>query len=210
MKGRWITWLPEELEWIEAHRDWPRAHLHSGFCFRFGRSDVSYENIASLCKRQGWRGPNGVFQKGHVPANKGKKMPYHPNSARCQFKPGHLPHNTQYLGHERLTTSGYVEISVAEVNPHTGYERRYVSKHRHLWEAAHGPLPDGMVLKCLDGNKTNTDPANWEALPQALLPRLNGRFGRGYDTAPAEVKPVILAVTKLEHAAREIRKGRRG
>jgi len=97
---------------------------------------------------------------------------------------------------------------VAETNPHTGYARRYVAKHRHLWEAAHGPLPEGMVLKCLDGDKTNCDPANWEAIPLALLPRLNGRFGRGYDAAPAEVKPVILAVCKLEHRAREIRKGR--
>lgn len=208
MKGSWIRYRPEELAWIEAHKDWPRAQLHSGFCFRFGRPDVSLDNICGLCKRKGWKGPNGVFEKGHVSANKGKKMPHNPNTACHWFRQGHEPHNTKYLGHERLTADGYVEVSVAETNPHTGYGRRYVMKHRHLWEAAHGPLPEGMVLKCLDGCKANCDPANWEAIPLALLPRLNGRFGRGYDAAPAELKPVILAVTRLEHAAREIRKGR--
>jgi len=209
MKGSRIRYLPEELAWIAAHyRDRSRADLHSGFCCRFGRKDVSLDNICGLCKRKGWAGPNGVFQKGHVSANKGKKMPFNPNTAANWFRKGHLPHNTRYLGHERVNTGGYVEISVAETNPHTGYARRYVAKHRHLWEAAHGPLPEGMVLKCLDGDKTNCDPANWQAMPKALLSRLNGRFGRGYDAAPAEVRPVILATCKLEHMAREIRKGR--
>ena len=62
--------------------------------------------------------------------------------------------------HERTSKDGYVEISVDQVNPHTGYERRFVHKHRHLWEQANGPLPDGMCLKCLDGDKTNTAPLN--------------------------------------------------
>ena len=54
--------------------------------------------------------------------------------------------------------------------------------------------------------KTNTDPSNWEAIPAALAPRLNGRFGRGYDHAPAELKPTIMLTAKLEHAAREAKK----
>jgi hypothetical protein len=68
-------------------------------------------------------------------------------------------------------------------------------------------VPEGCALKCLDGNKRNTDPANWEAVPRELLPRLNGRFGRGYDAAPAEIKPVIMATAKLEYAARVLRNG---
>jgi len=105
-----------------------------------------------------------------------------------------------------MSKDGYVEISVDQVNPHTGYGRRFVHKHRHLWELANGPLPEGMCLKCLDGDKSNTDPSNWEAIPRALLPRLNGRFGRGYDTADPEVKPTIMAIAKLEHKAREAKK----
>lgn len=132
-------------------------------------------------------------------------MPYNANSARTQFKKGGLPLNTKYAGHERVSKDGYVEISVKQTNPHTGYERRYVLKHRWQWEKKHGPIPAGMVLKC-KGDHLNTDPSNWELIPRGVLPRLNGRFGRGYDEAPAEVKPAIMAVAKLEHQLRD--KGR--
>ncbi len=208
MKGHWIDYCKAELAWIEAHKELPRAEAHQRFVALFGRTDVTQGAYAALCKRKGWlTGRTGCFAPGQVPANKGKTMPYHPNSARTQFKKGGLPHNTQFLGHERLSKDGYIEVSVAETNPHTGYERRYVQKHRWLWEQANGPVPDGMALKSLDGNRQNTDPSNWVAIPRAMLPRLNSRFGRDYDVAPPELKPVILATTRLEHRARELRKG---
>jgi len=207
MKGRHITYSEAELIWIEWEKERPRAAAHAQFCNIFGRDDVSLSNYNSLCKRMGWMtGRTGAFEKGAVPMNKGKQMPFNAASAATRFKPGNQPHNTHYLGHERLSKDGYVEISVAEVNPHTGYERRYVQKHRLLWEKQHGPVPVGMRLKCLDANRKNTDPENWEAVPMALAPRLNGRFGRGFDAAPAYLKPVIMAACKLEHAARERRK----
>ena len=133
-------------------------------------------------------------------------MPFNAASAATQFKAGHLPRNSRYEGHERLCKFGYVEISVTETNPHTGFERRYVLKHLHLWKQLSGPLPVGMCLKCLDGNRQNTDPSNWVAIPRAMLPRLSGRFGRGFETAPADIKPAIMAVTRLEHAVRQKRK----
>lgn len=139
------------------------------------------------------------FKKGGVPANKGKTMPFHPNSASTRFKKGTLPHNTKWAGYERVSKDGYVEISVEETNPHTGFGRRFVLKHKWLWEKANGPVPNGMALKCL-GDRLNTDPSNWELVPRSLLPRLNGKFGRGYDRAPTELKPTILAIAKLEHA----------
>ena len=211
MKGCVIQWFPEELRWIEARKEWPRAELHRAFVNFWRRDDVSFVAFRSLCKRNGWMtGRTGGFPPGHVPANKGKKQPFNANAARTQFKKGGLPHNTKALGHEYLTSDGYVNISIAETNPHTGFERRFVQKHRHLWELANGPVPDGMRLKCLDGDKTNCDPSNWEAIPLALAPRLNGIRGRGYDAAPAELKPVILAITKLEYAAREARRAAKG
>lgn len=203
MKGRQIIYSAAELAFIEARRQLPRAQLRTEFVEEFGRADVSVMHLHALCKRKGWHtGRTGCFAPGIVPYNKGKPMPYHPNSARTRFRKGHLPHNTNYEGHERVSKDGYVEISIKETNPHTGYERRYVLKHRWLWEQAHGPIPDGMCLKC-KGDQLNTDPDNWELIPRALLPRLNGRFGRGYDEAPASLKPTIMAVAKLEHWIRE-------
>ena len=206
-----IPYSTEELSWIEERKEMPRRELHAEFCATFDRSDVSFNNFNNLCKRKGWlTGRDGRIKPGSVPPNKGRKMPFNPNSARTQFKKGHQPHNTKYLGHERVNSQGYVEISVDEKNPHTGFERRYVQKHRWLWEKLHGPVPEGMTLKCLDGDKTNTDPGNWEAIPRAMLPRLNGIYGRGYDDAPAELKPSIMAITKIEHKAREARADKKG
>ena len=96
-----------------------------------------------------------------------------------------------------VTSTAMVSLGIA-----TGFERRYVLKYRWLWEQKHGPLPEGMCLKC-KGDPLNTDPSNWEVVPRGLLPRLNNRWGRGYDSAPDELKPTIMAVAKLEHRLRE-------
>jgi hypothetical protein len=206
VKGRPIRYSAEELAFLEEWRGASRRSLHAAFVAAFGRPDVTRASITALCKRKGWlTGRDGRFEKGRVPANKGKKMPFNANSARTGFRKGQLPHNTKYAGHERVSKDGYVEISVAEINPHTGFARRYVLKHRWLWERKHGSVPDGMCLKCLTADRTNIDPGNWELVPRALLPRLNGRFGRGYDAAPAEIRPVIMATARLEHAARQAR-----
>lgn len=207
MKGAAIKYSSDELAWVEAHKTMPRREAHAKFCKRFDRGDVSLTNYTALCKRNGWlTGRTGRYEAGQESRNKGKKMPFNANSARTQFKKGHTPHNTKHLGHERISQDGYVEISIAEPNPHTGYERRYVLKHKHLWEKANGPVPEGYCLKCLDGNRTNTDPKNWELVPRGILPRLNGKCRRNYDRADPELKPTILATAKLEQAVHEIKK----
>lgn len=216
MKGRAIQYSAAEMAWLEANRLLVISEYHARFVQAFGRDDVSLKNLHSLRKRKGWRtGRTGCFTKGQTPHNKGKPCPEgvggrHPNARKTQFRKGQMPHNTNFLGHERIDPKdGYVYVSVAETNPHTGFERRYVLKHKWLWEQANGPLPDGMALKCLDGNRQNADPSNWEAVPRALLPRLNGGTRKkhlAYSEASAELRPVLLAVAKLDHRARELRR----
>lgn len=202
MKGAPISYSQAELDFIKARKATPRRELHAAYVKKFGRTDVSLNNLKSLCKRKGWMtGRTGCFNPGDVPVNKGKPRQYNPNCARTQFKKGQLPANTKYAGHERITRDGYVEISVEETNPHTGFERRYVQKHRWLWEKENGPVPEGMALKCIDCNKQNTAPLNWKLIPRAMLPRLNNQWGRNYDNAPGELKPTIMAVAELEHCA---------
>jgi hypothetical protein len=215
MKGRAIPYSEAELLWVRGHRDLPRKQTHAAFVERFNRPDVSLSNYNSLCKRNGWfTGRTGCFQKGLVPHNKGKPMPPEVR-AKCMataFKPGQLPHNHRGHGHERVDSKdGYVVMIVAETNPWTGADTRPVHKHRYLWEQVNGPIPADHVLKCLDGDKTNTDPSNWEAVPRSMLPKLNARWsGVAYDSAPAELRPVIMATAKLDHAAREARKRKAG
>lgn len=205
MKGKPISYSQAELAWIEAHCRDKRPDALARFRGVFGREDVSMSHFNALCKRKGWlTGRTGRFDKGIIPANKGKKMPYNENSARTQFKKGNRPHNSKYLGHERVSKDGYVEISIDQTNPHTGFERRHVLKHKYLWEQKNGPLPKGMALKCLDGNRQNTDPTNWEPISRSLLPYLNGHRGHNYDQAAPEVRPAVLLVAKIKHARRQL------
>ncbi len=217
MKGRQIPYSDAEISWLQANCTMPIREYHAAFNASFER-DVSADNLHALRVRRGWKtGRTGRIEKGNVPLNKGVPCApgtggRHPNARRTQFKKGNLPHNTRYLGHERVSKDGYVEISVAETNPHTGFERRYVLKHRHLWEQANGPVPEGMALKCLDSNKLNTDPTNWETVPRAILPRLAGGRRKNklaYDRAEPELKPIVMAAARLEHGARAARKAAR-
>lgn len=201
MKGRRLSYSPRELAWIQRHCALPRRVAHARFCETFRRSDVSLQNFKALCTRRGWTtGRTGCFVKGQRPHNLGKPMPSNANSARTQFKKGRLPHNARYLGHERLDKNGYVEISIAATNPYTGFWRRYVLKHRYLWEQQHGPVPVGHCLKCRDGNRLNTDPSNWILVPRALLPFMNGHRGPNYARAHPDVRPAILTLAQLKYA----------
>ena len=208
MKGRAIPYSEEELAWVKACADLPRAELHALFVQVFNRPDVSLINLNSLCKRNGWlTGRSGCFVKGHPTHNAGKKCHFAPGSEKGWFKPGQrggrAKDNHKPIGTERITREGYRERKVNDDRP---FYRRWRAVHLIEWEAVNGPLPKGHALKCLDGNPQNTSPANWACIPRALLPRLNGRFGRDFDAAPAELKPTILAIAKLEHKAREARK----
>lgn len=54
MKGQHITYTPEQLAWVEAHRALPRAKMRAQFVARFGREDVTVDHLKALCTRKGW------------------------------------------------------------------------------------------------------------------------------------------------------------
>lgn len=215
MKGTCIRYTAKQLAWIKRHRKLPRREAQRLFTKKFRRKDVSVDAIKALCTRKGWMtGRTGCFPKGSVPFNKGKPCPpgkggNSRNARKTQFKKGQRPHTTKHVGYEYVAKKdGYVYLCVPEINPHTGFEHRFVLKHKYLWEKLHGPVPEGHCLKSRDGIRTNTDPANWFLIPRAMLPRLAGRWGTNYDTAPPEVKPTLFAIAKLESKARTIRRGK--
>jgi hypothetical protein len=209
MKGHRIRYSDAELAWLEANHGMVISEYHAAFVAAFGRLDVTASNIHSLRKRRGWQtGRTGRFVKGQVAPNKGVPCPpgkggRHPNAVKKHFGKGMRRGKAlliyKPIGTERLSKDGYRERKVHDGLP---LQSRWKAVHRIEWESVNGPVPEGMALKCL-GDKSNTDPSNWALVSRALLPRLNGRFGRGYDYAPAELKPTILAVAKLEQQVRE-------
>lgn len=160
---------------------------------------------AGRLRRGDGRGGATRFKPGQTPLNKGKKHPkgWAPGRMRdSQFTKGQAGWNWQPIGSERLI-GGYLYTKSSDFRL-VPYTVNWRPTHVLNWEAAYGPLPDGHCLKSVDGDRLNTDPTNWQSVPRAILPRLNGgRGGRlGYDQAPTELKPTIMAVAKLSHAAK--------
>jgi hypothetical protein len=208
--GKSLIFTPDQVAWLHANASLPRDQVEAAFRAAFPGTTTTRAQIV------GWRknhkvttGRTGRFEKGQVPPNKGRKGYCPPGCEKGWFKPGVRQGVAtklyQPIGTERVSKDGYRE---RKVNDDLPLQARWRAVHLVEWEAVNGPLPKGHALKCLDGDKTNTAPSNWEAIPRAILPRLNGRFGRGYDAAPSELKPTLLAIAKLEHRAREAGKAK--
>lgn len=204
--SRAIPYSERELAYMKENCTADRKKTYSSFCVRFNRPEVTLDQYNSKCKREGWlTGRNGQYNVGVIPANKGKKMPYNAKVAATQFKKGQVPHNIKPIGHERIGPDGYVLVKVDEQHPHfPSHKGWYRHKQRVEWEKAHGPIPKGMFLKCLDSDKANTDPSNWVLLERGILARLNEA---GYDNAPVELKQTVMVTAQLVHAIGKSKRG---
>lgn len=216
MKGRRIAYSAAEKAWLYENRLLTISDFHAAFCAAFSRTDVSAANLHALRKREGWKtGRTGHFAKGSAPANKGVpclegKGGRHPNARRTQFRKGNRTgranENYQPIGTERVSEDGYRERKVHDGLP---MQSRWQLVQRIEWEAANGPVPEGYALKCLDGDKLNCAPSNWTPVSRGVLARLNGGRHRtrvAFDAAPAELKPTVMALAKLEQGLHEKRK----
>lgn len=155
------------------------------------------KQIRSFCHNRGLiSGCTGQFRKGHRPWNYGTKGQglMGPNSG--SFKKGNMPPNKKPLWHERIDSrDGYLLMKVPERNPYTGCRTRYKSKHVYKWEQEHGPVPEGHCLLFIDGDKTNIKLENLMLVSRNELLQLNKV---GYSDAPDDVKPSVLALSKLK------------
>lgn len=95
------------------------------------------------------------YQKGCIPANKGKKMDpdTYTKCAGTMFRKGNMPANHRDVGSERINKDGYIEVKVAEPN-------KWKAKHRVIWEEANGPVEKGYNVQFKDGNRLNVSLEN--------------------------------------------------
>ena len=101
----------------------------------------------------------GQFKKHCAGWNKGMKREQYmkpealAKMKACEFKKGRDPHNTVPVGTESVRKDGYIEVKVKHGN--TDSHKNFRFKHQVVYEAHHGPIPEGMVVKMVDGNKLN-------------------------------------------------------
>ena len=113
---------PEGFEEFIRKVSWGKhlPELHKIATAKFGDILTQEQLKSFLARKHIIRFENhGRFEKGHVPANKGKKMPaaVYEKSKHTMFRKGHQPNNHREVGSERINVEGYAEIKVAEPRP---------------------------------------------------------------------------------------------
>ncbi|MBP6861378.1 MAG: HNH endonuclease [Neisseriaceae bacterium] len=171
----------------------------------FYASGPSKDGLMHICKacskfskikpwNKGTKGlvkPNsGNFTKGQDAWNKGIKGQRY--SPATEFKKGMPAVNHKPIGSSRICSKdGYVVLKVAEPS---------VWRHAHKveWEKHNGPTPKGMVLRFIDGDKTNYAIENLE-----LITRAENALRNSIHRYPPEVVSMIRQVAKFK---REVNK----
>lgn len=148
---------------------------------------------------EGQRGESHRYGKGHVPANKGLRRPGYARGrmTETQFKKGGLPHTTVPIGTERFRM-GYWWVKVRDdLRP---MRKCWISKHQHLYEQAHGPIPAKHLVRFKDGNRQNLTLENLECVS-----RSQHASTKGLQVLPPDIKQIHIlraAITRHIHKHR--------
>lgn len=120
-----------------------------------------YEISEELRKHGIYRKPAQVrYRKMYLGITSGQVSRTTEKSRATQFKSGNLPHNTKPIGYERLSRDGYIEVKVKMRPSNPKCNDNFVPKHKLVWEAANGPVPEGCIVVFKDGNKQNVSLEN--------------------------------------------------
>ncbi len=154
-------------------------------------------------------GLTGQFQPGHVPFNKGRKGWSPPGTEATRFRSGNLPHNTKPIGWERKDDEGYTYVKVRMRPSRPDCNDNFVAKQRLVWEAAHGPIPDGHVVIFKDNDKDNFALDNLALVTMAENQILNRRGLRSSDPGLTEAGIAVAKVRAAVYGKRRSRKENR-
>lgn len=107
----------------------------------------------------------GTYEKGNIPANKGKKMPAHvyEKAKATMFIKGQKAHNAKHDNciciRKDKNGNKYKHIRVSEGN--------WKHLHRVIWEKANGRIPNDCIVRFIDGDSMNCALPNLELMPKA-------------------------------------------
>lgn len=153
-------------------------------------------------------GVTGYFKKGNIPNNKGKKQSEFltpeaiERTKATRFQKGNLPPNTKPIGYERITQDGYIEVKIKMRPSRKDCNDNFKAKHIIEWEKHNGPVPKGMVLRFLDGNKQNCSIDNLELVTKAENLQITRK---NLSSSNPEITRAGIAIAKLSVATSERR-----
>lgn len=166
------NYTPEERAFIEQnYLGIKTPDLTDMFNAHFG-TNLKRDQIKSYLSNH--KLSNGVvcrFSKGHVPANKGKKMSadVYTRISATMFKKGNIPVNHKPVGSERIDSrDGYHLVKVAEPN-------KWRMKHVLLWEQHNGSVPKGYKIAFVNQNKDDIRIDNLLLVSAAQMAVVNKR-----------------------------------
>ncbi len=173
---------------------------------KYGKGTITVERMKSYKKNHNINtGLTGQFEKGHKPANKGKKMrpEVYAKCAQTMFKKGHVPLNHMNVGEYTHTTDGYL---IQKVQENGTQSERFKFVHRAVWEEHNGPVPEGKMVSFLDGNKDNCDIDNLVLIDNEINLELNRKKLRQQE---AELTRTGINTAKLSIAIRKAKQRRK-
>lgn len=139
---------------------------------------------------------NGRFSTGNSPWNKGRAGYSPAGSEAGHFRDGQHSHRWVPIGTEKTNAhDGYRERKVAD----TGNRRvDWRPVHVLIWEAKHGPVPRGHLLRFMDGDKANIALENLMLLTRAQAMGLNNM-----NRLPLELQEVIRLKQRITRKINE-------
>lgn len=180
-----IKYIQEELDYMKKHYPHIRTDIIANKLNRSMRSVYSKAKNMDLKKSAEFLASpeSGIFvkgstagkefryPKGHVPANKSKKMSseLYEKCKPTMFKKGNLPGNTLKDGeitirNNKLGTQYYhIRLSLG----------KWEYLHRVLWEKENEPIPKGFNVAFKDNNTANCKIENLELISNAELMQRN-------------------------------------
>lgn len=111
------------------------------------------------------RNEKGQFEKGGKAWNEGLKNVTNSRPNSTSFKGGESHPRHKPIGSERIDKDGLIVIKVAE--------KKWMPKHRHLWERRNGTVPRGYIVIFANGDKRDFSEENLLLVSRAQLMSLN-------------------------------------
>ena len=192
-----------------------RKEIHEEYNRRFPDRPRSFKSVVACMKNHGitngrdTRFPPGG--KGSRPWNKGRKMTpeQYEKCKPTMYSKGNRPKQYLPIGTEKKLSDGYIWVKVDDqlcAKKNVNWKQ----KQRLIWEQHNGPVPEGMFVTFLDGNRENFAIENLALITRAEHARLNQSGLRSEDPEiTAAALQLAKLTTKIGNMQRDIKENKR-